>query len=63
MINDYSIRQLLILILQLTIIKNAKNNNWKVRILNDKQIEIIKEYNKNDDIEIICKNLIHMDTQ
>jgi len=62
MINDYSVRQLLILILQLTIIKNAKNNNWKVRILNEKQIEIIKEYNKNDDIEIICKNLVQMDT-
>lgn len=60
MITDFTIRQLLIFILQLTVIKNAKNNNWKVRVLNEKQIEIIKDYDKNDDMELICRNLIQM---
>ena len=58
MITDFTIRHLLIFILQLTIIRNAKNNNWRVKILNEKQIEIIKDYDKNDNIELICRDLI-----
>lgn len=51
-------RDVIILTLQLTIMRNAALNGWNVRRLNDKQIELTKKWNKNDNYEKICCELI-----
>lgn len=51
-------RNVIIMTLQLTIMRNAAISGWSVRRLNDKQIEITKKWNKNDDYEKICCELI-----
>jgi hypothetical protein len=59
MFGDNFSRHLLIVTLQLVIIKNARQNGWTARMINDKQIEITKKYNKDDDYDKICRHLIN----
>lgn len=51
-------RDVIIMTLQLTIMRNAEISGWSVRRLNNKQIELTKKWNKNDDYEKICCGLI-----
>lgn len=51
-------KDILILTLQLTIMKNAMMYGWSVRRLNDKQIEITKKWNKNEDYNKICCDML-----
>lgn len=50
-------KNILIIALQITIMKNAEQNGWNVRRLNDKQIELTKKLNTDDDYEKICHDL------
>jgi uncharacterized membrane protein YqjE len=54
--NDDS-REILILTLQTLIIMNAMSCGWRVRRLNNKQIELIKKFDKNEDYDKICNTI------
>ena len=47
-------RDILIMTLQLTITRNAITNGWTVRKINNKQLELTKKWNNNEDYDKIC---------
>lgn len=51
-------RNIIILTLQLTLIRNAICAGWTVRRINEKQIELTKKFNKYDNYEKLCSELI-----
>ena len=50
-------REILILTLQTLIIVNAMACGWKVRRLNNKQIELTKQFDKSEDYDKICNTI------
>ena len=58
MMNPSDPRNIIILTLQLTLIRNAVCAGWTVRRINEKQIELIKKFNKYDNYEKLCCELI-----
>lgn len=50
-------REILILTLQTLIIVNAISRGWSIRRLNNKQIELTKKFNKNEDYDKICHTI------
>ena len=50
-------REILILTLQTLIIMRAMSYGWRVRRLNNKQIELTKKFDKNEDYDKICNTI------
>ena len=50
-------KNIIIMTLQLTIIKNAELSGWKVKRLNEKQIELSRKWNHLEDYDEMCKTL------
>ena len=53
-----SSRDIIAINLQLNLIKNATKDGWRVRRLNDKQIELLCDWDGTINYEKICYNLL-----
>jgi hypothetical protein len=51
-------REVIIMTLQLTIMRNATINGWTIRRHSDKQLELTKKWNEDEDYDKTCHELI-----